>query len=236
MPLLEVRGLGVAYGDIQVLWDASITVEPGETVALLGPNGSGKSTLMNAVSGLRRIAAGEIYFDGQPLHKLPAHKIPHTGLSHVLERYRLFPQMTVMENLQLGAVSGPPRENLDAAFERVYTLFPRLKERRRQLAGSMSGGEQQMCAIGRGIMARPKLLMIDELSLGLAPRLVDRLGEALIEINRTGLTILLVEQDVLTAFEIARHAYVIETGRVSMSGATGDLGEDPRIREAYMGL
>jgi len=235
-PLIAIDRLEAGYGDVQVLWDVTAAVEPGEIACIVGSNGAGKTTLLRTISGLIKPRGGSIRFAGEEIGGRSADDVLARGIAHVPEGRRLFKGLSVKDNLLLGAYLRNDREEIDNDLEKIFALFPILKDRQGQDATTLSGGEQQMCAIGRGIMARPKLLMIDELSLGLAPRLVDRLGEALIEINRTGLTILLVEQDVMTAFEIARHAFVIETGRVSMAGSTEALGAEPRIREAYMGL
>ncbi|MCR9177668.1 MAG: ABC transporter ATP-binding protein [Alphaproteobacteria bacterium] len=235
-PFFAVNSVQAGYGDVRVLWDISVSIQRGEIGCIVGSNGAGKTTLLNTISGLVKPTAGSIKLDGVELANAPSDVVLGAGIAHVPEGRRLFKGLSVEDNLMLGAYLRDDLQDIrnDLAF--VYDLFPILKERSRQDAVTMSGGEQQMCAIGRGIMSRPRLLMIDELSLGLAPRLVDRLSEALLEINKTGLTILLVEQDVMTAFEIADHAFVIETGRVSMSGTTEDLGADPRIRESYMGI
>jgi len=235
-PFLDIQHLQSGYGDVQVLWDVSVSVERGEIACIVGSNGAGKTTMLRTVSGLLKPRGGSIRLDGEEIGGLAPDEVLTRGIAHVPEGRRLFKGLSVRDNLLLGAYLRTDSDEIEKDLTFVYELFPILKSRQSQDATTMSGGEQQMCAIGRGIMARPELLMIDELSLGLAPRLVDRLGEALIEINRTGLTILLVEQDVMTAFEIARHAFVIETGRVSMAGTTATLNEDPRIREAYMGL
>ena len=235
-PFLKIEGLQSGYGDVQVLWDISVTVERGEIACIVGSNGAGKTTLLRTISGLLRPRAGSIRLEGEEIGGLAPDAVLLAGVAHVPEGRRLFKGLSVRDNLLLGAYLREDKDEVAKDLAHVFELFPILKDRQGQDATTMSGGEQQMCAIGRGIMARPKLLMIDELSLGLAPRLVDRLGEALIEINKTGLTILLVEQDVMTAFEIARHAFVVETGRVSMAGTTAALQSEPRIREAYMGL
>jgi len=234
--LLTADGLSAGYGDVRVLWDIGFGVEAGEIACIVGSNGAGKTTLLRAISGLVRATSGRIRFAGEDVTSLPADQILGRGIAHVPEGRRLFRGLSVRENLLLGAYLRRDDAEIRRDLDYVFTLFPILHERQRQDAITLSGGEQQMCAIGRGIMSRPKLLMIDELSLGLAPRLVDRLGEALLEINRTGITILLVEQDVLTAFEIARHGLIIETGRVSMSGTTQELAGDPAIRQAYLGM
>jgi branched-chain amino acid transport system ATP-binding protein len=234
--LLEIEHVQSGYGDVQVLWDVSTVVETGEIACIVGSNGAGKTTLLRTISGLVPLRAGSIRFDGREIGGLPPEQVLGLGIAHVPEGRRLFRGLSVRDNLLLGAYLRRDTREVERDLDAVFELFPILRERQSQDATTMSGGEQQMCAIGRGLMSRPRLLMIDELSLGLAPALVERLNEALLEINRTGLTILIVEQDVLTAFEIARHAFVIETGRVSMTGTTEVLGNDPRIRKAYMGL
>ncbi|MFO7481414.1 ABC transporter ATP-binding protein [Oceanibaculum nanhaiense] len=233
---LTIDKLQSGYGDVQVLWDISVAVERGGITCIVGSNGAGKTTLLRTISGLLKPRDGSIRLDGAEIGGLDPDGVLARGIAHVPEGRRLFKGLTVQDNLLLGAYLRRDRPEIEADLNFVYDMFPILKDRRKQDATTLSGGEQQMCAIGRGLLSRPKLLMIDELSLGLAPRLVEKLGESLIEINRTGLTILLVEQDVLTAFEIARHAFVIETGRVSMAGTTAELGENPKIREAYMGI
>ena len=236
-PLLEVKGLESGYGDVQVLWGVDLAVPAGEIACIVGSNGAGKTTLLRTISGMVASSKGEIHFSGQSVTGGNCEAMLRAGIAHVPEGRRLFQGMSVHDNLMLGAyLRRDGRADLQRDLEYVMTLFPILKERRHQDASTLSGGEQQMCAIGRGLMSRPSLLMIDELSLGLAPRAVEKLSEALLEINRTGLTILLVEQDVFTAFELARSALVIETGRVGFSGLSVDLAKDPRVRAAYMGL
>jgi len=236
-PLLSIRGLQAGYGDVQVLWGVDLDVPAGEITCVVGSNGAGKSTLLRAISGMVPASAGRIEFCGRDMTGSGPDAMLGAGLAHVPEGRRLFRGMSIRDNLLVGAyLRRDARADIERDLEAVYAMFPILKQRQQQDATTLSGGEQQMCAIGRGIMSRPQLLMIDELSLGLAPRAVERLGEALREINRTGLTILLVEQDVLTAFELARHAYVIETGRVALAGDTGTLSADPRVRQAYMGI
>jgi branched-chain amino acid transport system ATP-binding protein len=235
-PLLQIEGLSAGYGDVRVLWGIDLTIESGEIACIVGSNGAGKTTLLRTVSGLLPRTAGRIIFEGEELGSLTADQIIARGVAHVPEGRRLFRGLTVRDNLLLGAYLRRDDSEIRRDLEYVLSLFPILRERQRQDAATLSGGEQQMCAIGRGIMSRPKLLMIDELSLGLAPRLVERLSQALIEINRANITILLVEQDVVTAFELARHAFVVETGRVIMRGATEALAEDPAIRQAYLGI
>lgn len=236
-PLLRVENLCAGYGEVQVLWGADLTVERGSIVCLVGSNGAGKSTLLRSISGLVRPTAGRICLGNRDLTGASPDEILLAGIAHVPEGRRLFKGMTVRDNLLLGAyLRHEPMVDLERDLDKIYTMFPILGERRKQDATTMSGGEQQMCAIGRGLMARPRLLMIDEMSLGLAPRVVERIAEVLREINQSGLTILLVEQDVLTAFELADHAYVVETGRMSVDGAPTELADDPRIRQAYLGM
>jgi len=235
-PLIVIEGLSAGYGDVRVLWDVSLSVETGEIACIVGSNGAGKTTLLRTISGLVRATAGRIRMAGEDITAYTPDQVLARGIAHVPEGRRLFRGLTVRDNLMLGAYLRRDDAEIARDLDYVYSLFPILHERQRQDATTLSGGEQQMCAIGRGIMSRPKLLMIDELSLGLAPRLVERLSEALLEINKSGLTVLLVEQDVMTAFELARHGFVIETGRVGMHGATKDLAEDPAIRQAYLGM
>ena len=235
-PLLAIESLSAGYVDVRVLWDISLAVPAGEITCIVGSNGAGKTTLLRTISGLVRAAAGRIRFDGEDVTALPADRILARGIAHVPEGRPLFRGLNVRDNLMLGAYLRRDAAAVARDLDAVFTLFPILAERQRQDAVTLSGGEQQMCAIGRGIMSSPKLLMIDELSLGLAPLMVERLGAALLEINRKGITILLVEQDVMTAFEIARHGLIIETGRVAMQGTTQALADEPAIRQAYLGM
>ena len=235
-PLLEVCDIDVAYGDAQVLFGVSLHVNEGEMVALLGSNGAGKTTTLRAVSGVRAPRRGEIVFRGEPLSRVPAPQRAELGIALVPEGRELWPQLTVLENLELGAYGRAARPRVKERLERVYALFPRLAERRRQLAGSLSGGEQQMCAIGRALMSGPTLLMLDEPSLGLAPIVVDQVFDALAELHRGGLTVLLVEQNLRKALEIAERGVVIETGRVKTAGPAAQLLLDPTIRSAYLGI
>jgi branched-chain amino acid transport system ATP-binding protein len=234
--LLQVDGLRAGYADIPVLHQVSLEVRAGEIVALIGSNGAGKTTLLRALAGLLPALAGTVRFDGQTITHQRAYQRVRCGIVMVPEGRRLFPAMTVRQNLLLGAYQRHDRAAIARDLERVYTLFPRLREREHQLAGTLSGGEQQMCAIGRGLMAGPTLLMIDELSLGLAPVVVDSLLETLAAIRAQGTTILLVEQDVQVALTTADRAYVLETGRVSLSGPAGDLLANPEVRRAYLGI
>jgi len=236
-PLLQVKNLCAGYGQVQVLWGTDLTVERGSIACLVGSNGAGKSTLLRAISGLIKPTGGRVHLGNRDLTNAAPGEILSAGIAHVPEGRRLFKGLSVRDNLLLGAyLRREPMVDLERDLDKIYTLFPILGERQRQDATTLSGGEQQMCAIGRGMMARPRLLMIDELSLGLAPRVVERIAEVLREINGSGLTILLVEQDVATAFELADQAYVLETGRISVAGATSVLADDPRIRQAYLGM
>lgn len=235
-PLLTIDGLQAGYGDVQVLWDISIEVGQGDITCIVGSNGAGKTTLLRTISGLIQPRSGSIRLNGEEIGGLGPDDVLKRGVAHVPEGRRLFKGLSVRDNLLLGAYLRSDRAAIEQDLEFVLETFPILKERARQDASTLSGGEQQMCAIGRGIMSRPELLMIDELSLGLAPRLVEHLGDALQNINRTGQTILLVEQDVLTALDLSTRGFVIETGRVTIKGGSEELAADARIREAYMGL
>lgn len=235
-PLLKIEGLSAGYGDVRVLWEINAAVEAGEIACIVGSNGAGKTTLLWTISGAVKPKAGRILFGGEDITGLAPDVILSRGIAHVPEGRRLFRGLSVRDNLLLGAYLRRDTAEIAKDLEFIFSLFPILKERQAQDATTLSGGEQQMCAIGRGIMSRPKLLMIDELSLGLAPRIVEQLSKILIDINKAGITVLLVEQDVMTAFEIARHAFVIETGRVGLSGTTAELGQNPTIRQAYLGM
>ena len=234
--LLQINNVESGYGDIQVLWGISAAVENGEIACIVGSNGAGKTTLLRTISGLLPLKSGSIFLGDEDISTLTPEQILRRGVAHVPEGRRLFKGLSVRDNLLLGTYLRDDHGEIQKDLDFVFDLFPILKERQNQDATTMSGGEQQMCAIGRGIMSRPSLLMIDELSLGLAPALVDRLTAALREINSTGLSILLVEQDVMTAFEISKNAFVIETGKIFMSGKTKQLGANSKIRQAYMGL
>ena len=234
--LLEARGIGCGYGDVQVLWAVDMEVDAGSIVCLIGSNGAGKSTLLRAISGLIPLGAGTIHVAGVDLSGASPATVVSAGVIHVPEGRRLFTGMSVRDNLLMGAYARRDKAHaIRRDLDLVFSIFPRLAERARQDASTLSGGEQQMCAIGRGIMAAPKLLMIDELSLGLAPRLVDELCEALIAINRTGVSILLVEQDVVTALELAGYGFVLDRGHIARHGPAAELLSDPRVREAYLG-
>jgi branched-chain amino acid transport system ATP-binding protein len=235
-PLLQVQQLNVAYGDVQVLWDVNLVVYPGEIVALVGANGAGKSTLLATLSGLLHPLSGTILLDGQPIAGRPAHELVAAGIAHVPEGRRLFPALTGLENLRLGAFLRRDRAAQEADIAHMLDLFPRLKERLHTLAGKLSGGEQQMVALSRGLMARPRLLLVDELSLGLAPVIVEQLIAILTTINQEGVTVLVVEQDVQLALEQAHYGYVLETGQVVRHGDGAALLVDPTIQQAFLGL
>ncbi len=237
MSLLLVQKLAGGYGDVQVLWGVNLRIERGRIVALIGSNGAGKSTLLRTISGLLRPTAGRVLFDQADISTFSPDRIVDAGIIHVPEGRRLFAGMNVRDNLLMGAYrrrdgNTAVRHNLDF----VFGLFPRLHERRNQDASTLSGGEQQMCAIARGLMAAPRLLMIDELSLGLAPRIVEELGAALAKINATGVSILLVEQDVITALELSHHAFVMNSGRIVRNAPSEILANDPLIKEAFLGV
>jgi branched-chain amino acid transport system ATP-binding protein len=234
--LLEIRDLCSGYGDVQILWDVSLEVRKGEVVALIGANGAGKTTLLNTVSQLLRPRSGTIRFDGRDITRARSEEVVGAGIIHVPQGRRLFPGLTIRENLLQGVYLRQDAKKIAEDLDWVYGLLPKLKERADQLAGRLSGGEQQMCAIGRGLMGRPRLLLIDELSLGLAPLVVETLLDLISEINRSGTTVLLVEQDVQVALEHAHRGYVLETGRIVQSSPAAQLLEDPRIRQAYLGL
>jgi branched-chain amino acid transport system ATP-binding protein len=235
-PLLKLTGIEAGYGEINVLWGVDMALAQGEITALIGSNGAGKSTLMRTLSGLIEPTAGRIDWAGEDLCGLSPAQILTRGIAHVPEGRRLFSAMSVEDNLLMGAYARKEsRAAIRRDLERVYTTFPKLHERRNQAAGTMSGGEQQMCAIGRGMMSAPRLLMIDELSLGLSPLLVEQLIEALQSLNREGLSILVVEQDVITALELSTTAYVMDMGRIVQSGRSSELMHDPAIRSAYLG-
>jgi len=235
-PLLDVRGIDVFYGDVQVLWDLSFSVNRGEIVALIGANGAGKSTTLKTVSGLLTPRGGRMLFQGTSLAARRAWDLVELGMAHVPEARRLFVEMSVEENLDMGALRGEARRKRAQTKEQVFSVFPRLSERRRQLAGTLSGGEQQMVAIGRGLMSRPALMMFDEPSLGLAPILVQEIFNVVRRIRDEGTTVLIVEQNVRQTLAIADRAYVLETGRVQMQGGGKDLLDDPHVKTAYLGL
>lgn len=231
MSLLDIRGLGAGYGRVQVLWDVDLTVEAKQIVALVGANGAGKTTLLRAVSGMIRPASGSISVRGREVRGLSIEAIVALGVAHVPEGRRLFSGLTVRENLLLGGWQGR-----NTQLDRVIELFPMLGERLSQVAATLSGGEQQMCAIARGLMSRPSLLMIDELSLGLAPKVVDEIVARLPDIAAAGTAVLLVEQDIDTALTVSERAYVLELGRISLSGASATVLADPGVQAAYLGI
>ena len=234
-PLLRVEGLSAGYGEMTVLRNIAFEITRGEIVALVGSNGAGKTTTLRALS--RVISSkGRIIFNGRDLDRLTPDEVFTLGLVQVPEGRQLFDHMTVEENLFMGTYRRKNREEIATDLEQVYTLLPILKERRAQMAGSLSGGEQQMCAIARGLMARPQLLMIDEMSLGLAPIVVDLLVDKLAEVRKNGVTVLLVEQDIFSAFHIADRGYVLETGKIVRTGRASELAEDPEVRRAYLGI
>ena len=234
MSMLKISDLNVYYGSIHAVKGISFEVEQGEIVTLIGANGAGKSTTLNTVAGLLKPRSGEIEFEGESLVGVPAHKMVRKGIALCPEGRRIFQDMTVRENLEMGAFTRTDEESLEMRT-RVYESFPRLKERRQQAGGTLSGGEQQMLAMGRALMSKPKLMMLDEPSMGLAPILVQEIFDIIKELNEQGTTILLVEQNASMALSIAGRAYVLETGRVSMSGDANDLLHDKRVREAYLG-
>jgi branched-chain amino acid transport system ATP-binding protein len=234
MTLLEVEDIHTFYGAIEALRGVSLKVEEGEVVTIIGSNGAGKSTTLRSISGLTPARAGKVMFEGQDITRVPAHEIVDHGIALAPEGRHCFARMTVRENLDLGAYRRRDGE-IDEDLERVFDLFPRLKERERQKAGTMSGGEQQMLAIGRALMARPKLLMLDEPSMGIAPILVQRIYETIVEINRQGVSILLVEQNANYALDVSKRGYVLETGEVALSNESEQLRNDPAVQRAYLG-
>jgi branched-chain amino acid transport system ATP-binding protein len=236
LALLELRGVNAFYGRIQALRQVTLRVEKGEVVALIGSNGAGKTTTLRTISGLMHPNAGTIRFDGQDISRTGPSRIVELGISQSPEGRRLFPRMTVADNLFMGAYSRNDRPGIAADMERVYRLFPRLQERRTQIAGTLSGGEQQMLAMGRSLMARPKVLMLDEPSLGLAPILVDTIFDILREINSQGTTVLLVEQNARRALEVANRGYVLETGVIVQEGSGGELLSSEEVQKAYLGM
>jgi branched-chain amino acid transport system ATP-binding protein len=233
--LLEFRDVNTYYGDLHVLKDVNYSIRRGEIVSLLGGNACGKSTTMKTIMGVVRPARGSVVFDGDAIEKLPTSARVKRGIAPVLEARRLFPRMTVFENLEMGAYTRKAGPEFNEDLERVYSLFPRVKERRAQLAGTLSGGEQQMVAMGRALMARPRLICMDEPSMGLSPLYVEQVFDIIQEINRQGTTIFMVEQNAAMALSIAHRAYVLQTGVVVLSGTAADLRENPSIREAYLG-
>ncbi len=233
--ILTVQDLHVYYGNVHALKGINLQVAQGEIVTLVGANGAGKSTTLRTISGLLRPQQGEIHFEGARLDNLPAHRIVDIGVSHAPEGRKVFTTLTVQENLNMGAYSRNDKDGIEESRQRVFRLFPRLKERQGQIAGTLSGGEQQMLAIGRALMSRPKLLMLDEPSLGLAPMLVRAIFDTVREINQQGITILLVEQNARAALRLADRAYVLETGQIALSGTASELLRSERVRKAYLG-
>ena len=234
--MLEVAGIDAFYGKVQALWDVSFRVAKGEIVTIIGANGAGKSTALKTVSGLLNPRKGQIFFEGVNVTGLAPNKLVERGIVLIPESRQLWPAMTVLENLEMGAYARSARRVRADTLESVFAMFPLLKQRTRQKAGTLSGGEQQMCAIGRGLMARPRLLLLDEPALGLAPLLVREVFASLKSIREQGVTIVLVEQNVPQALALADRAFVLETGRVTLSGQARDLTHDPRIRDGYLGL
>jgi branched-chain amino acid transport system ATP-binding protein len=234
--MLQVSGIDVFYGDLQVLWDVSFEVRDGEILVLVGANGAGKSTTIRTISSLLTPKKGKIEWDQIRLDKAPAHKIIEYGIVHVPEGRRLFSEMSVEENLIMGSLYGEAKQNRFKTIERVYELFPKLKQRRKQLAGTLSGGEQQMVAIGRGLMGLPKVMMFDEPSLGLAPILVQEIFRMVKRVNEEGVTALLVEQNVRQTLAMCDRAYVLENGRIVLGGTGKEVSDDPYVKEAYLGI
>jgi branched-chain amino acid transport system ATP-binding protein len=233
--VLEIDDVHVYYGAIHALKGVSLTVGQGEIVTLIGANGAGKSTTLRAINGLNRPRHGAIRFQGGEITNASPHAIVKSGIAQSPEGRRLFPRMSVTENLEMGAFQRTDKENFAADMDRVFELFPRLHERRSQKAGTMSGGEQQMCAIGRALMARPKLLLLDEPSMGLAPIFVDRIFETIVEVNKAGTPVLLVEQNALMALDVAKRAYVMETGHIALEGPAAELKTNEQVRATYLG-
>ena len=236
MSLLELRGVEVAYGDLPALRGVSVSVEPGETLSVVGANGAGKTTMLRAISGLLRPRAGQILLDGVRLDTLPSHVIVEHGLVQVPEGRKIFPSLTVLENLEMGSYIAAAKARRREGLAQVFALFPRLEERRGQAAGTMSGGEQQMLAIGRALMARPRVLMLDEPSLGLAPIIVKEIFRIIGEISQLGTTVLLVEQNTRQALALSRRGYVLENGRVVLEGSGAELLGNEHVKRAYLGM
>jgi branched-chain amino acid transport system ATP-binding protein len=235
-PLLQVEKLSIFYDHIQAAWDISFSVNEGSITALLGSNGAGKSAIMKVVSGILPVGGGHMLFDNTPLDDVAPHSRVERGIALIPEGRKVFPQLTVLENLRIGAYNRRARPTLEATLAEVLQIFPPLEARKKQLAGSLSGGEQQMLAIGRGLMSRPRLLMLDEPSLGLAPIMVQRVFEVIERINAQGVTILLVEQNVRHTLRVAHMAYILETGRITLQGPGKELLDDPHVKKAYLGL
>lgn len=234
-PLLDVRGIDVAYGGIRAVRQLNLHVHPGELVALIGANGAGKSTTLRAICGLVPLAAGSIHYQGQSLAGQPVHSMVRQGLVMVPEGRGIFPQLTIEENLYMGAYTRTDKDGVAQDLEGVFTRFPRLAERRKQTAGTLSGGEQQMLAMGRAILSQPKLLLLDEPTMGLAPIMVDKIFEVITDISQRGVTILLIEQNARLALEVSQRGYVLESGELTLQGPAHDLLHDPKVRAAYLG-
>ncbi len=235
MALLEVRDIHTYYGNIHALQGISLHVDQGEIVTLIGANGAGKTTTLNTICGLLKPRQGEIWLGGEGIHKLRAHEVVRRGVAQVPEGRKIFGRLTVTENLEMGSFTRTDRAAIHEDMERVFVLFPRLKERRRQVGGTLSGGEQQMLAIARGLMARPRILLLDEPSMGLAPVLVEKIFETIQEINQQGTTVLLVEQNALMALSIAHRGYVLQTGRIVLQDTAANLEQNEMVRQAYLG-
>ena len=234
--MLSLAAVSAGYGSFRALFDVSLEVPQGEAVGVIGPNGAGKTTLMRVISGLVPLRSGAMMLDGRPIGDLPAHRIVELGIAHVPENRRLFPRLTVEDNLRIGAFIPQARARFAQELDRIYDMFPRLKERRDQPAGTLSGGEQQMCAIGRALMSRPKLLLMDEPSAGLAPLVVEQVFDLVRRIRAEGLTVLIVEQNVQQVLDVVDRAYLLEVGSIKLSGTSGDLKGHEVIRKAYLGL
>lgn len=234
--MLEIRSVTTGYGSAQALWDVSLQVEEGEIVTIIGPNGAGKSTLVNVIAGILPLWSGEVVLDGQTVSSLRSHQVCSAGIAVVPEGRQVFPDMTVADNLDIGAYHRAARRYRDESYEQVGEIFPILRERGRQLAGSLSGGEQQMLAIGRALMARPRVLLLDEPSLGLAPVIVEAIFDVLRQINQEGTSVLVVEQNVVEALRLASRGYVLEQGAVVKEAPSAELLEDPAVRAAYLGV
>jgi branched-chain amino acid transport system ATP-binding protein len=234
--MLSLAAVSAGYGSMRALFDVSLDVPQGEAVGVIGPNGAGKTTLMRVISGLIPLRGGAMTFEGRSVGGLPAHRMVEQGIAHVPENRRLFPRLTIEDNLRIGAFIPQARAHFAEQIDRIYTLFPRLKERRTQLAGTLSGGEQQMCAIGRALMSRPKLLLMDEPSAGLAPLVVAQVFEFVHRIRAEGLTVLIVEQNVQQVLEVVDRAYLLEVGCIKLSGTSAELKGNDFIRQSYMGL